>query len=229
MVRRESSLFYFCTSLLGVYCQEFRGDLNYHTETPSPPTLMSMAGPTHVLVHINPNIHKNYAQKIVDYYDKPALPDFTAFCRCWRSKRFPYCDGGHHDYNKMIGDNAGPIIIRRRNVTGAESYYRRMRRLSINFSDAGTPVMCSQSLHPSTASPKVRRPFVDEQVDVDAMMNEYGAAVYNFTKYLDDFIHMEKRITPYVQPVTEPTTTAEPTLWFPTYRWKRFVREERRS
>lgn len=66
--------------------------------------------------HINPNIHKNYAQKIVDYYDKPALPDFTAFCRCWRSKRFPYCDGGHHDYNKMIGDNAGPIIIRRRKL-----------------------------------------------------------------------------------------------------------------
>lgn len=58
MVRRESSLFYFCTSLLGVYCQEFRGDLNYHTETPSPPTLMSMAGPTHVLVvsQVNSNV-----------------------------------------------------------------------------------------------------------------------------------------------------------------------------
>ena len=32
-------------------------------------------------------------------------------CRCWRSKKFPLCDGAHGPYNKECGDNLGPAHI----------------------------------------------------------------------------------------------------------------------
>jgi CDGSH-type Zn-finger protein len=33
------------------------------------------------------------------------------FCRCWRSKTFPYCDGSHNKHNEITGDNVGPLIV----------------------------------------------------------------------------------------------------------------------
>ncbi|XP_008485576.1 uncharacterized protein LOC103522248 [Diaphorina citri] len=219
---REDRSFLIClwTALVGGAYGEFRGDPNYHTETPSPPFFMTMAGPTHVLVHVNPDIHKNHADKIVDYFDKPNLTDFTAFCRCWRSRDFPYCNGFHHDYNKLLGDNVGPILIRRKNVTNAGIFYRRMRRLSINVSDAGTPPMCSATIWPITPPPKIKRPMIDSTVDVDKIWKDYGDMLFNFTKHLDDFINMPNRLSSYVPPPpnTEQTTEPEPTLWYPTYR-----------
>jgi len=35
----------------------------------------------------------------------------VAFCRCWQSKKFPRCDGAHKEFNKLTGDNLGPLII----------------------------------------------------------------------------------------------------------------------
>jgi len=32
-------------------------------------------------------------------------------CRCWKSKKFPYCDGSHTKHNEETGDNVGPLII----------------------------------------------------------------------------------------------------------------------
>jgi len=32
-------------------------------------------------------------------------------CRCWKSAKFPLCDGSHVKYNKETGDNLGPAII----------------------------------------------------------------------------------------------------------------------
>lgn len=34
-----------------------------------------------------------------------------AFCRCWLSSRFPYCDGTHIAHNKATGDNVGPLVL----------------------------------------------------------------------------------------------------------------------
>ena len=32
-------------------------------------------------------------------------------CRCWRSSKFPLCDGAHAKHNKETNDNIGPCII----------------------------------------------------------------------------------------------------------------------
>lgn len=68
--------------------------------------------------HINPSIQKSEpkvatmcALKDVEdiLKDKPA----AAYCRCWRSKTFPMCDGSHAAFNKETGDNTGPLVIKK--------------------------------------------------------------------------------------------------------------------
>jgi Iron-binding zinc finger CDGSH type. len=34
-----------------------------------------------------------------------------AICRCWKSKKFPFCDNSHKYHNKFHKDNVGPLII----------------------------------------------------------------------------------------------------------------------
>ena len=55
---------------------------------------------------------------VINQIDKPmrdelALKPSTkvALCRCWRSKKFPYCDGSHRQLNEETGDQVGPIVI----------------------------------------------------------------------------------------------------------------------
>lgn len=40
----------------------------------------------------------------------------VAFCRCWQSDKFPYCDGTHRKVNAETGDSVGPAIV----TAGAE-------------------------------------------------------------------------------------------------------------
>ncbi|XP_055499887.1 CDGSH iron-sulfur domain-containing protein 2 [Leucoraja erinacea] len=40
----------------------------------------------------------------------------AAYCRCWRSKTFPVCDGSHKKHNDLTGDNVGPLIIKKKEV-----------------------------------------------------------------------------------------------------------------
>ncbi|XP_038060255.1 CDGSH iron-sulfur domain-containing protein 2 homolog [Patiria miniata] len=50
-------------------------------------------------------------EKVVTEIDIEELGDSEAFCRCWRSKKFPYCDGSHNNHNKETGDNVGPLCL----------------------------------------------------------------------------------------------------------------------
>nr|CAG4635860.1 EOG090X0JRY [Artemia franciscana] len=62
---------------------------------------------------VNPEIKKD-AQKVVDSFTAEEFKAKTAFCRCWRSANFPYCDGSHNAYNKECCDNVGPLVISKR-------------------------------------------------------------------------------------------------------------------
>lgn len=35
----------------------------------------------------------------------------VAFCRCWQSQNFPYCDGSHRKVNEETGSNVGPVVV----------------------------------------------------------------------------------------------------------------------
>lgn len=49
--------------------------------------------------------------KVVDSTDIEDIGEKKAFCRCWKSEKFPYCDGSHNKHNQDTGDNVGPLIV----------------------------------------------------------------------------------------------------------------------
>ncbi|XP_060524314.1 CDGSH iron-sulfur domain-containing protein 2 homolog isoform X2 [Cylas formicarius] len=51
--------------------------------------------------------------KVVDAIDVEDIVEKAAFCRCWKSKNWPYCDGSHADHNKETSDNVGPVIVKK--------------------------------------------------------------------------------------------------------------------
>ncbi|EYC16083.1 hypothetical protein Y032_0035g3140 [Ancylostoma ceylanicum] len=50
--------------------------------------------------------------KVVDTIDVEDIGEKKAFCRCWKSEKFPYCDGAHTKHNNEVGDNVGPLIVK---------------------------------------------------------------------------------------------------------------------
>mmetsp|Transcript_2417 Transcript_2417/g.3708 ORF Transcript_2417/g.3708 Transcript_2417/m.3708 type:complete len:115 (-) Transcript_2417:101-445(-) len=65
---------------------------------------------------INPSIKKDQ-EKVVDMVNVAdvAFNDkgVAAYCRCWRSKTFPLCDGSHNAFNKEVGDNVAPLVLKK--------------------------------------------------------------------------------------------------------------------
>lgn len=61
---------------------------------------------------VNPSILKKNP-KVVDTVEIEDISEKAVFCRCWRTKNWPYCDGAHGAHNKETGDNVGPIVIKR--------------------------------------------------------------------------------------------------------------------
>ena len=39
------------------------------------------------------------------------LGEKVAICRCWQSKKMPFCDGSHRAYNEKNNEIMGPAII----------------------------------------------------------------------------------------------------------------------
>jgi len=56
--------------------------------------------------------HKLDMDKIVDTVDMEDIGEKKVFCRCWKSSKFPYCDGSHNAHNKETCDNVGPLIVK---------------------------------------------------------------------------------------------------------------------
>lgn len=61
---------------------------------------------------VNQSILKDQ-EKVVDTVNIEDIGDKKVFCRCWKSKKFPYCDGAHNKHNEETGDNVGPLIIKK--------------------------------------------------------------------------------------------------------------------
>ncbi|CAB3404985.1 unnamed protein product [Caenorhabditis bovis] len=59
------------------------------------------------------NIIQLDSAKVADSVDIEDIGEKKAFCRCWKSKKFPYCDGSHGAHNKETGDNVGPVIVKK--------------------------------------------------------------------------------------------------------------------
>merc|ERR1719282_702977 len=59
------------------------------------------------------NTVKMECAKVVDTIDVEDMGDKGVFCRCWKSKKFPFCDGSHVKHNAETGDNTGPLIIKK--------------------------------------------------------------------------------------------------------------------
>jgi len=51
------------------------------------------------------------AEKVYDIIDVEDLGEKTNLCRCWRSKKWPFCDGTHNKHNLETGDNVASVII----------------------------------------------------------------------------------------------------------------------
>ncbi|XP_011360423.1 CDGSH iron-sulfur domain-containing protein 1 [Pteropus medius] len=62
---------------------------------------------------VNLHIQKDNP-KVVHAFDMEDLGDKAVYCRCWRSKKFPFCDGAHIKHNEETGDNVGPLIIKKK-------------------------------------------------------------------------------------------------------------------
>ena len=59
-------------------------------------------------------VNKSYkldSKKVAETFSVDDLGDKTVFCRCWKSAKFPLCDGAHGKHNKACGDNLGPVIV----------------------------------------------------------------------------------------------------------------------
>ncbi|XP_016431729.1 CDGSH iron-sulfur domain-containing protein 1 isoform X1 [Sinocyclocheilus rhinocerous] len=63
---------------------------------------------------VNMSINKD-SSKVVHSFDMEDIGNKAVYCRCWRSKKFPYCDGAHTKHNEETGDNVGPLIIKKKN------------------------------------------------------------------------------------------------------------------
>ncbi|ESO93405.1 hypothetical protein LOTGIDRAFT_216266 [Lottia gigantea] len=62
---------------------------------------------------VNLKVQKE-SSKVVNMVDIEDLGDKVCYCRCWRSKKFPLCDGSHTKHNEETGDNVGPLVLKRK-------------------------------------------------------------------------------------------------------------------
>ncbi|XP_077999147.1 CDGSH iron-sulfur domain-containing protein 2 homolog B-like [Glandiceps talaboti] len=66
-------------------------------------------------VRVNRRIQKD-VPKVVTTCDIEDIADKAVYCRCWKSKKFPYCDGSHNAHNTECSDNVGPLVLKRKDV-----------------------------------------------------------------------------------------------------------------
>jgi len=61
---------------------------------------------------VNTTIHLE-SPKVVHVVNVADMGDKTCYCRCWKSKNFPLCDGSHNKHNEDNNDNTGPLVVKK--------------------------------------------------------------------------------------------------------------------
>ncbi|XP_046844540.1 CDGSH iron-sulfur domain-containing protein 2 homolog B-like [Xenia sp. Carnegie-2017] len=61
---------------------------------------------------VNKSIQKDQP-KVVNVIDIEDIDKKTVYCRCWRTKTWPFCDGSHVKHNQCTGDNVGPLVLKK--------------------------------------------------------------------------------------------------------------------
>jgi len=64
---------------------------------------------------VNRRIQKD-VPKVVTMHDIEDIAEKVSYCRCWKSKKFPYCDGSHNKHNTECSDNVGPLVLKRKDL-----------------------------------------------------------------------------------------------------------------
>ncbi|XP_049898796.1 CDGSH iron-sulfur domain-containing protein 1 [Epinephelus moara] len=64
---------------------------------------------------VNTSVSKD-SPKVVHSFDMEDIGTKAVYCRCWKSKKFPFCDGAHTKHNEETGDNVGPLIIKKKDA-----------------------------------------------------------------------------------------------------------------
>ncbi|KAM6953218.1 CDGSH iron-sulfur domain-containing protein 1 [Aplochiton taeniatus] len=64
---------------------------------------------------VNASVSKD-SSKVVHSFDMEDIGTKAVYCRCWKSKNFPFCDGAHAKHNEETGDNVGPLIIKKKDA-----------------------------------------------------------------------------------------------------------------
>jgi len=70
---------------------------------------ISRSVPSLHVVHINETPGEK--EKVISLELQAKAGERVALCRCWKSAKFPYCDGAHNALNKTTGDSVGPVIV----------------------------------------------------------------------------------------------------------------------
>ncbi|OTF78565.1 hypothetical protein BLA29_006235 [Euroglyphus maynei] len=66
--------------------------------------------------HLSANMKDEYLSKAVAESSKKKI----SYCRCWKSTKFPLCDGEHKCHNRENDDNVGPLNLVWRDDTDNE-------------------------------------------------------------------------------------------------------------
>ena len=52
-------------------------------------------------------------KKVVDTLNVSDFEGAAYMCRCFKSEKWPKCDGSHAKHNEATGDNVGPLCVKK--------------------------------------------------------------------------------------------------------------------